>query len=262
MLSSLLWGTLLAALFYGVVWPLGSASLRGTLPGTVHAMFYDRGFVPYAEVFCAGWALAILFIKWRKLAFQRRALQFDVVPPAADFVLSPDTADAVLSNIERLVDHPRHFVLFSRLSSTLSNLRNLGRVGDVDEILSRQADIADGENESSYGLLKGLIWAIPVLGFIGTVIGLSEAIGSFGSVLSDNAGVEDLKGGLQNVTAGLSVAFDTTLTGLLLALIAQLLMVVEKSAEQQFLDDCREYCHRRLVGRLRLLPLEGGPVLP
>ena len=256
--SSFLLGVAFACVFYAVLWPLGRPSLRGTLPGTVHAMFYERGLIPFAEALCAGWALAILAVKWRKLCFQRRALEHDVVPAAADFILSPDTAGVVLANIERLVDHPRHFILFSRLASTLSNLRNLGRVGDVDELLSRQADIADGENESTYGLLKGLVWAIPVLGFIGTVIGLSQAIGSFGSVLTEGAGVGDLKDGLQQVTAGLSVAFDTTLTGLALALLAQLLMVVEKSSEHQFLDECREYCHRRLVSRLRLLPLDGN----
>ncbi|GHS95731.1 hypothetical protein FACS1894107_17190 [Planctomycetales bacterium] len=172
-------------------------------------------------------------------------------------MISPDTANIVLTQIERAVDNPRRFVLFSRIATVLSALRNLGRVSDVDEMFARQADIADEITESSYSLLKGLIWAIPVLGFIGTVVGLSAAIGSFGAVLSaGGSGIEQLKEGLQKITVGLAVAFDTTLVGLLQALALQMLMTLEKSGEEQFLDDCRDYCHRRIVARLRVLPLE------
>lgn len=37
--------------------------------------------------------------------------------------------------------------------------------------------------ETSYALVQGFVWAIPVLGFIGTVVGLSQAIGGFTAVL-------------------------------------------------------------------------------
>lgn len=253
---ALLLGTFLAVAFYLILLIFYHDRFTGTFVGSIPPMFYERGTIPYIETFLAGWALGILFVKQRKLALQRRALDIDVVPPRADFVLSPDTVNHVLDNIERAVDDPRRFVLFSRIATVLSNLRNMGRISDVDDMLAKQADLAEDKLEAGYTLIKGFVWAIPVLGFIGTVIGLSEAIGSFGAVLGQGSDIGELKDGLQNITGGLSVAFDTTFVGLVEALIVQMFLIAQKKGEDRFLEDCREYCHRRVVARLRILPLE------
>jgi hypothetical protein len=106
--------------------------------------------------------------------------------------------------------------------------------------------------ETSYALLQGFVWAIPVLGFIGTVLGLSQAIGSFTAVLGTGEDVSAITGALGKVTAGLATAFDTTLVALVAALIIQLLMVMTKKSEEEFLDEAMEYGIRNIVGRLRL----------
>lgn len=254
---SLTLGIFLAVAFYLATTILYHPAFEGTALGMVAPMFHERGPIPYFETGLTAWSLAILWVKSRKLKLQRKALDIEVVPESADFVLSPDTADRVLDRIERAVDDPRRFVLFSRMVTVLSNLRNMGRISDVDEMFAKQADIAEDMVDSGFSLLKGFVWAIPVLGFIGTVLGLSDAIGSFASVLTaDGADMGEIKDGLRHITAGLSVAFDTTLIGLVQALIVQMLLLRESRAEQRFLDDCREYCHRRVVGRLRILPLE------
>ena len=51
-------------------------------------------------------------------------------------------------------------------------------------------------------------------GFIGTVIGMSQAVGSFDAVLSNADNVDGLKDGLVQVTGGLGTAFDTTFLAL------------------------------------------------
>lgn len=219
-------------------------------------IFLNRGQIPYAIVFFTAWALGILLVKWAKLRFQKKAIAVDVVPTTPDFVLSPQTVDEVQTRILKAVEDPRQFVLFNRITIALSNLRNLGRVGDVDEILQTQAGNDESMMETSYSLIQGLVWAIPVLGFIGTVQGLGAAIGSFGSVLAQSGDMSQVKEALKGVTAGLSVAFDTTLEGLVAALAVQLLLTLLKKNEEEFLDSCTEYCTRRVVGRLRLSPLE------
>ena len=102
----------------------------------VAEMFTERGVVPYAIVFLSWWSFSILFFKWRKLVFQRRSLAYSVVPEDHDFVLSPSTVEIVTDKIYETVDDPKHFVLFNRIVIALSNLRNIGRVSDVDEILT------------------------------------------------------------------------------------------------------------------------------
>lgn len=234
--------------FYGVL----SLADESYIP----TMFTDRGPVPY---FIAGfffWSLAILAIKSLKLRLQRRALMYPVVSDDPSFVLTPKTVDDVNAKIYRTVDDPKHFVLFNRISIALSNLQNLGRVTDVDEILRSQASHDESALETSYALVQGFVWAIPVLGFIGTVQGLSGAIGGFGSVLATTTDIEQIKGSLQSVTGGLSIAFETTLQGLVAAIFVQLFLVALKKTEEEFLDDCSEYCVRHVVGRLRLMPYE------
>ncbi|MBF0199909.1 MAG: MotA/TolQ/ExbB proton channel family protein [Desulfamplus sp.] len=215
-------------------------------------MFTERGIVPFVIVFFFWWSLAVLFIKWRKLVFQKRALTLMVVPQSRDFELNQDSARDILSRMYGLVDDPRHFVLLNRIERALANLHNIGMIADVSAVLHAQARNDEDQMESSYGLVKGFVWAIPVLGFIGTVLGLSRAIGNFGTVISSSDGLETLRVSLQAITSGLAVAFDTTLIALAGALCVQLIMVALKKKEEGFLDECNDYCHANIISKLRL----------
>lgn len=246
--AALIFGALLTVLFY-----LSLIPFRGS---PFAASFTERGFVPYAIAFFSSWALVIMLLKHGKVRLQRRALQYSVLPDEPNFVLSPQTVDSVLRRIHELTDDPRHFVLFNRISVALANLRNLGRVSDLDEILNSHSQHDESSMETSYLLLQGLVWSIPVLGFIGTVQGLSSAVGGFGQVLTMTSDISQIKEALRDVTGGLSVAFETTLQGLLAALVIQLMSIGLKKNEEEFLDSCSEYCSRFIVGRLRLVPLD------
>jgi len=245
---------LISVLFYGLLIPLKDTEFAD--------MFRNQGAIPYAIVFFSAWSLAILFIKFRKLALQKRCLNFQIVPNETDFTLTPANVDIVTDRIFEIVDQPKKFVLFNRIMVALANLRNLGQVGDVDEILRSQAESDESILDTSYSLISGFIWAIPVLGFIGTVLGLSTAIGNFGAVLkkpddgSESVGIEAIKGQLFEVTGGLSMAFVTTLEALVAALFIQLLLTFLKKAEHEFLDDCSAYCTDQVVNKLRIVPFE------
>ncbi|MBW3599838.1 MAG: MotA/TolQ/ExbB proton channel family protein [Planctomycetes bacterium] len=219
-------------------------------------MFTERGMTPYFISFFTFWALAILLVKWRKLALQRKSLLYRVVPEDHGFVLSATTVDLVFDRMYATVDEPSKFILFNRIVVALSNLRNLGRVTDVDEILRSQAEHDESIMETSYSLLVGFVWAIPVLGFIGTVLGLSQAIGGFGAVLGESQEVSQIAGSLRTVTGGLATAFETTLEALVAALTIQILLTFLRKSEEEFLDDCAEYCQRHVVNRLRMTPFE------
>ncbi len=239
-------GILLTIGFYACLIPFPDS--------VISAMFMERGPTPYAIVFLSCWSLAILFVKWQKLRFQRRALEHHVMPDDPAFVLSATTVDQVLSKVYATVDDPRNFILFNRIVVALSNLRNLGRVTDVDEILRSQAAQDESTTETSYSLVQGFVWAIPVLGFIGTVLGLSSAIGQFSGVLGSGSDVEQISEALKGVTGGLATAFETTLEALVAALVIQLLITVLRKNEEEFLDEAMDYGLRYVVGRLRILP--------
>jgi hypothetical protein len=245
-------------LFTGLLAGLSTASFFGLLQlaalrnSAFAAMFVDRGPTQFAVVFLFFWSLAILVVKWLKLRFQRRSLDVRVIPNEPGFTLSTATVGRVLDHINDCVDDPRNFLLFNRIVVALANLRNLGHVGDVDDILRSQASQDEAAMETSYSLLQGFVWAIPVLGFIGTVLGLSQAIGEFSGVLGNAGEIGQITSALKGVTAGLATAFDTTLVALVAALCIQMLMTVLKKEEEEFLDAAMEFGIRNVVGRLRI----------
>ena len=63
---------------------------------------------------------------------------------------------------------------------------------------------------------------------------------------------------LKGVTGGLSTAFETTLLALLFALFLQLLVTFLHKSEEEFLDECSEYCQKNIVSKLRIMPFEQG----
>ncbi|PHS08280.1 MAG: hypothetical protein COA78_12935 [Blastopirellula sp.] len=219
-------------------------------------MFTERGLTPYFICFLAMWSSVILIVKRLKLGMQQKTIAIAILPETEDFTLSVSTVDQLFERIGMVVDSPSHFVLFRRIHIALSNLRNLGRVTDVDAMLKSQAEHDESTMETSYSIIRGFVWAIPVLGFIGTVIGLSQAIGGFGEVVGNGGDINDITSSLSVVTAGLSTAFETTLLALVFALIIQLAMTFLKKSEEEFLDDCEEYCQKHIVNRLRIMPFE------
>jgi biopolymer transport protein ExbB/TolQ len=206
--------------------------------------------IPATFFFFGG--LAILFLKGKKVQFQERALKLSAVPAEPEFVLTETTAATVLARIHSLVDQPRHFVLLNRLDRALSNFKNIGQVNDVSAILRAQAENDEDQVASSYTVVNGLVWAIPVLGFIGTVLGLSLAIGRFTQTLQAAGDLTLIRASLQGVTGGLATAFESTLVALTFTLILQLVITFQQKREMAFLDECNDYCHSHIVSKLRL----------
>lgn len=217
------------------------------------AIILARGWTPYAMVSLFVLAMITLFVKWRKLAFQRKAFGIELIPVGTSFALTQETALDVLKALNDAVDDPKRFVLFNRIERALLNLKNVGNVSDVSEMLRASAENDENHVDSSYGLLSGIVWVIPILGFIGTVIGLSGAIGGFGAVLNSDASTASLKESLAPVTANLGVAFDTTFLALVLAMVVQMAMTFLRRQEDLFLDACRDYAHGNIISRLKFM---------
>ena len=216
------------------------------------AMFLERGVSPYPTMLLFFWGLSILFVKSRKLRFQAEALTLSAVPQQPDFLLNRDTARAVLTRVHSLVDNANNFLLLNRIERALSNLQNIGQMSDVATILRNQADYDEEHIASSYGLVHSFMWAIPVLGFIGTVIGLRAAIGALGITLRAGGDITAIREGLQAVTAGLATKFETTLVALVCAVILQLMLAFMQGREARFLDACNDYCHAHVAAKLKL----------
>jgi len=259
MVLALILGTLITLLFYGILLLLRLA-FHGQEITMIDMFFHggtrNRSTIPYYTVFFTGWSLAILIIKNLKLSLQKKALALDILPKDCNFALTALTAEEILDNIHRKVDSPSKFVLLDRIDRALSNLQNLGNVSAVSECLKNQAENDENLLSTTYIALKGFVWAIPVLGFIGTVLGLSDSIGGFGAVVQQSNDIAKIKSALGTVTGGLGTAFETTLIALVLAMIVQLLMTFTMNREENFLDACSDYCHKNIISKIKSISLK------
>ena len=87
-----------------------------------------------------------------------------------------------------------------------------------------------------------------IIGFIGTVQGLSTAVGSLN--MGDTADPEALKASLNSLTGGLGVAFDTTLLGLVLSMILSFPLAAVQKKEDEMLTLVDVFCTEKLLPKL------------
>ena len=122
---------------------------------------------------------------------------------------------------------------------------------EVASMMNMQSEIDAGKISGSYTLVKVFLWAIPIMGFIGTVLGISTAIAGLAGGLGEMGGDMDrLMDQLTNVTVGLGVAFDTTLVALCMSIVLSFPASSMQKAEEDLLAEVDGYCLENLLKRL------------
>ncbi|WP_269524828.1 MotA/TolQ/ExbB proton channel family protein [Coraliomargarita parva] len=246
----------LAFLIAGVLWFAFYTALH-FLPPEIRShrlvsIFTERGSIQYITSYAFLWGLILVWLKSRKAEVQSSALRILLNKNFGCYRFAPDNAEQWHTWVNRLADKPQKYMLLNRLRVAFASLANMRDPGGLPEILNHHAESDELQIESSYSLIQTLLYAIPVLGFIGTVLGLGNAIGGFGHTLS--AGTENLNGlieSLQAVAGGLSVAFDTTLLALIASLILQIYTSFERAQESAFLEDCNFFIQNEFYPNLR-----------
>lgn len=142
----------------------------------------------------------------------------------------------------------RDNLFVNRVRKALELFESRTENAEVASFLSTQSDIDANRSSGSYSLLKVFLWAIPILGFIGTVMGLSTAVGSL--AMGDNADPEALKSSINSLTSGLGVAFDTTLLGLILSMLMSFPMAAVQKKEDETLTLIDAFCTEKLLPKL------------
>lgn len=127
-------------------------------------------------------------------------------------------------------------VLSRRFRSLLDLWSETGSSPKVLDALEADTERFDLAQQASFTLPRTLTWGIPILGFLGTVIGIGASVGQFDGLLSDVQDIDNLRRGLTQVTAGLGTAFDTTLLALSISLLVALPLTLVERQEQQLLS--------------------------
>lgn len=251
-------GFLIFLTWVGILYPFqapeGTASAKFTTMQYVASLFYKHMAVSFMNTLFFTWAMSIIYMKLQKLRHQRQALMLDVLPWELGAEINRDNVGSFIDHLYKLPHRLRDSMMVNRIRKALELFEVKQNTGDVSHMLGSQSDIDGMRIGGSYTLPKAFLWAIPLLGFIGTVIGLSHAIG--GMNFSDMDDLKEVKSTLQNVTGGLGTAFDATLLGLVLATMLNFPMNALMKAEDDNLNHIDAFCNEILLPRLN----DGGGI--
>ncbi len=229
--------------FYGIA----VLPLSGTYFG---ALFGERGWVPYLISYLSLWAALVLILKARVLARQRRALDLELLPRLNEERITPTNALEYATRVEELGRAVPGSTLVARIRRALQHFEARREAREVVDQLTNQAQADADAVESSYTMVRVFIWAVPILGFIGTVIGIGQAVGGFSEAVGGAADLDVMKESIGSVTTGLALAFDTTLLALVMSILIMFPASSLQKAEEDFLAHVEDYCDGHLVRRL------------
>lgn len=216
----------------------------------IRDLLLGRGFIPPFLVFLACWSATVITWKRWKVARQLRAFSSDIFPTDIPGPITRHNIDTFRRHVQRRLLNDSDSILLSRVWQALEHFRSQGSRAEVATFLNTKSNLDNSAAAGSYTMLKVFIWAIPILGFVGTVIGISTAVGGFSDVLQVADDLGQIKTTLTRVTVGLAVAFDTTLLALVISVLIMFPASIVQRREERMLARVDDFCNRNVLHRL------------
>lgn len=181
--------------------------------------------------------MGILLVKWQQLPTERMVISsVKSLATTADWTSEDHASGAVQTlNAWQAASHHeswRSSAMWNRVQDVLHYV-NAGRNGGLEDHLKYLADLSVDRLIQSYSLIRTVTWAVPIMGFLGTVIGITMAIA--------NVTPEQLDSSLPEVTAGLAVAFDTTAQALTMSMLLVFATFLVERDEQAIMNDVEQF---------------------
>jgi biopolymer transport protein ExbB/TolQ len=167
-----------------------------------------------------------------------------------------------LEAMHQLPARVRNSYLGRRLTEALESVLQRGSAEGLSDELKYLSEMDGGRAQDSYALVRIIIWATPMLGFLGTVVGITDALGDLGRELSNTNAAEaggSLNTAMQGLLAGLYVAFDTTAIALCFSIALMFIQFMLDRGESQLLAGVDHRASAELSGRFELIGASSDP---
>jgi len=189
------------------------------------------------------WALAMIAFKNRSTRREQELIDGDPVRvPEGMRILPEDTREHV-RQLETLPPEQQQSLVVRASKAALARFGATRNVQDVSEaghaVCAAEAERLDSE----LSMIRYIAWAIPAIGFIGTVRGIGDALSQAHKAVT---------GDISGVTEGLGVAFNSTLVALLLSLVLMFLLHQLQLAQERLVLDAETYLDNRLLRNLQV----------
>lgn len=231
----------------GIVWLLVQP-LQATKFSYLYGIICERGPVQYVELVMAFMVGTFIFMKSRIIRAQLRIIAEGPLDPNLDLEDDEQIQDMRNAAFER--DAFSWSIVLNRLDRMLALWLGSKDVGRVAAWSATESERDSSASDSTYATVRVLIWAIPILGFIGTVMGLGAAVSGFADFLAEAAELSQIKEAIGSVTLGLGVAFDTTLLALILSVFLMFPLAAVQRREENFFVELDNYLDDTVTSRL------------
>ncbi|MXX07163.1 MAG: MotA/TolQ/ExbB proton channel family protein [Gammaproteobacteria bacterium] len=135
------------------------------------------------------------------------------------------------------------------ISRIILQFQSSHSVDQANNLLNSSLELLQHEIDLKYNMMRYMVWLIPTLGFIGTVVGIALALGEAGN-MPNMDDVDALGSWMKSLTGSLALAFNTTLLALVLSAVLVFLMHLAQGREEAALNQAGQYCLDNLINRL------------
>ena len=189
------------------------------------------------------WAMAIMGLKTRATLLEGSLLNEDFVQINEGMSILPEDTREYTRGLQALPPEERESLLPRALMAALHRFSSTRNVQDVSEAVKSVCDSESDRLDSELSMVRYIAWAIPSIGFIGTVRGIGEALSQ-----ADRA----VQGDISGVTTSLGVAFNSTFIALIISIVLMFLMHQLQLIQERLVLDTHNYCDQRLLRHLQV----------
>ena len=187
------------------------------------------------------WAIAIMAYKAFSLSKHRSLLQLDLIPLEEGMRILPEDTHDLSRQIQALPPAQKEALLPRVLLAALQRFSSTRNIQDVSDSIHTYCDSDAERLDAELSMVRYIAWAIPSIGFIGTVRGIGQALGQAHKAV---------EGDIFGVTQSLGVAFNSTLIALLISIVLMFLLYQLQLLQERYVLDTEGYCEDKLTRQL------------
>ena len=189
------------------------------------------------------WALAILSFKGLATYRQLRQLEWDFLGLPENAHISVENAGLISKRIrDEVPEIKRKALLPTVLLSAIERFIATQNIQDASALVHAMCESEADRVDSELSIIRYIAWAIPCIGFIGTVRGIGDALAQAHKAVS---------GDISGVTQSLGVAFNSTLIALLISIVLMFIIHQIQVMQERLVLHTERYCDNMFIRRLR-----------
>ncbi len=196
-----------------------------------------------AEIIHFVWAMLILGYKALLVRRERRMLARDLIHVPEGIKVLPEDAKDYARQLEDMPAEEKSSLVVRALQRTLDRFAATRSIRDSAETSRSVCDSEADRMDSGLAMIRYIAWAIPAIGFIGTVRHISEAL------LQAHKAVT---GDITNVTSSLGIAFNATFVALSLTVVLMFFLHQLQQAQEGFVHNTDHWIDQHLIRHMQV----------